>query len=62
MDFEAGELRKSGVYRVVTPDECVKLAEEVGQVLLHPLMGGMPLELGWQSLELFANKVLPRIR
>src|SRR6185369_311344 len=30
------DLRRSGVYRVVTPDECVALAEEVGQVLLHP--------------------------
>ena len=56
------DVRKSGVYRVVTPDECVALANEMGRVLLHPLMGGMPPELGWQGLELFESKVLPRIR
>jgi alkanesulfonate monooxygenase SsuD/methylene tetrahydromethanopterin reductase-like flavin-dependent oxidoreductase (luciferase family) len=56
------ELRRSGVYRVVTPDECVALAGEVGALVLHPLMGGMPPALGWQSLELFAAEVLPRLR
>ncbi len=59
------QLRASGVYRVVTPDECVALAEEVGRtgaLVFHPLMGGMAPELGWESLELFANKVLPASR
>ena len=56
------ELKRSGVYRVVTPDECVALAGEVGALVLHPLMGGMPPALGWQSLELFAAEVLPRLR
>ena len=58
----ADELRRSGVYRVVTPDECVALAREVGRVLLHPLMGGLPPALGWAGLELFEKKVLPRLR
>ena len=56
------DVKASGVYRVVTPDECVGLANEFGAVLLHPLMGGMPIELGWESLELFESKVLPRIK
>jgi alkanesulfonate monooxygenase SsuD/methylene tetrahydromethanopterin reductase-like flavin-dependent oxidoreductase (luciferase family) len=56
------DLRRSGVYRVVTPEECIDLARENGRVLLHPLMGGMPVELGWKGLELFASKVLPKIR
>ena len=58
------ELRTEGVYKVVTPDECVVLAEELGPtgaLVLHPLMCGMPVELGWGSLELFASKVLPRL-
>ena len=42
----ADEVRRSGVYRVVTPDECVALAQEFGRVLLHPLMGGMPPDAG----------------
>jgi alkanesulfonate monooxygenase SsuD/methylene tetrahydromethanopterin reductase-like flavin-dependent oxidoreductase (luciferase family) len=58
----AEDLKKSGVYRVVTPDECVAIARETGRVVLHPLMGGIPPELGWQGLRLFAEKVLPRIR
>src|SRR5204862_6366639 len=56
------EVRRSGVYRVVTPEECVGIAEEHGRVLLHPLMGGLDPELGWASLRLFATEVLPRIR
>lgn len=58
-------LRASGLYRVVTPDACVALADSLGAdgtLLLHPLMGGLPPELGWSSLELFARRVLPRIR
>ena len=61
----AEELRKSGVYAVLTPDECVELASSVGpagNLLFHPLMGGMPPELGWESLELFAAKVQPRLQ
>jgi alkanesulfonate monooxygenase SsuD/methylene tetrahydromethanopterin reductase-like flavin-dependent oxidoreductase (luciferase family) len=59
------ELRKEGIYRVVTPEECVALAGELGPtgtIVLHPLMGGMPAELGWSSLQLFREKVLPRLR
>jgi alkanesulfonate monooxygenase SsuD/methylene tetrahydromethanopterin reductase-like flavin-dependent oxidoreductase (luciferase family) len=62
---DADGVRASGVYRVVTPDECVALAAELGPsgtLLFHPLMGGMPPELGWESLELFAAEVLPRLR
>jgi len=61
---EAG-VRASGVYRVVTPDDCVALADELGDfgtLVLHPLMGGMPPDLAWEGLELFASAVLPRLR
>ena len=63
----AGDLdgiKKSGVYAVVTPDECLALADEVGDlgsVTLHPLLAGMPPELGWESLELFEKDVMPRL-
>jgi alkanesulfonate monooxygenase SsuD/methylene tetrahydromethanopterin reductase-like flavin-dependent oxidoreductase (luciferase family) len=56
------DVRTSGVYAVVTPDECVQLAEKHGRVILHPLMGGIDPALGWESLELFRQKVLPRIK
>lgn len=57
----ADALRASGLWRVVTPDECVALIEQHGFVGLHPLMGGMPPALGWRSLELLVDQVLPRI-
>jgi alkanesulfonate monooxygenase SsuD/methylene tetrahydromethanopterin reductase-like flavin-dependent oxidoreductase (luciferase family) len=62
---DADGVRASGVYRVVTPHECVALAEELGDfgtLLLHPLMGGIPPDLAWESLSLFESKVLPRLR
>ncbi|MGW4564757.1 LLM class flavin-dependent oxidoreductase [Streptomyces sp. NPDC004561] len=54
-----GELRAEGVYRILTPEECV--AQEPATLVLHPLVGGMPLEEGWRSLRLFAEEVLPRL-
>lgn len=59
------DLRAEGVYRILTPDECLALADEVGPmgpITLHPLCGGVPPEVGWRSLELFADQVLPRLR
>jgi alkanesulfonate monooxygenase SsuD/methylene tetrahydromethanopterin reductase-like flavin-dependent oxidoreductase (luciferase family) len=58
------ELKAEGIYQVLTPDECVALAEALGpmgSIVLHPLLCGMPVELGWESLELFRAKVLPRL-
>jgi len=56
------DVRKSGVYRVVTPDECLEIARQYGRVILHPLMGGLPPELAWEGLRLFESDVLPRLR
>lgn len=58
---DADALRASGAYAVVTPDECIALAREHGALRLHPLMGGLPPELSWESLELIAAKVLPAL-
>jgi alkanesulfonate monooxygenase SsuD/methylene tetrahydromethanopterin reductase-like flavin-dependent oxidoreductase (luciferase family) len=57
-------LRAQGIYAVVTPDECVAIAEQIedgAKLILKPLMGGMAPDLGWESLELFAAEVLPRL-
>lgn len=56
------DVRTSGVYAVVTPDECVDLAKKFGSLTLHPLMGGIPRALAQESLDLFASDVLPRLR
>ncbi|MGX1133430.1 alkanesulfonate monooxygenase SsuD/methylene tetrahydromethanopterin reductase-like flavin-dependent oxidoreductase (luciferase family) [Streptomyces glaucescens] len=53
------ELRAEGVYRVLTPDECV--ARGADQLVLHPLVGGMPVDEGWRSLRLLCEDVLPRL-
>jgi len=55
------ELRAHDVYTVVTPDECVELVRTHGSLALHPLCGGIPPEIAWQSLELVAAKVQPRL-
>lgn len=47
---------------IVTPDECVDLARQHEELSFHPLMGGLDPELAWASLELFAARVLPRLR
>ena len=58
------DLKASPEFAVVTPDECVALATALGprsELVFQPLMGGMDPALGWASLELFGDKVLPRL-
>ncbi|MGW8552058.1 LLM class flavin-dependent oxidoreductase [Streptomyces tubercidicus] len=62
---DAAALREEGVYRVLTPDDCLRLARRPGgggSLILHPLCGGMPVDEGWRSLHLFAERVLPRLQ
>jgi alkanesulfonate monooxygenase SsuD/methylene tetrahydromethanopterin reductase-like flavin-dependent oxidoreductase (luciferase family) len=60
-------LRASGAYAIVTPDECVALIDDLAEqgnsmIKLQPLMGGMEPELGWRSLELFVDRVVPALK
>ncbi len=57
-------LRASGQYRVVTPEQFVteQRAATFPFAMLHPLCGGMPVDLAWSSLELFERRVLPAFR
>jgi alkanesulfonate monooxygenase SsuD/methylene tetrahydromethanopterin reductase-like flavin-dependent oxidoreductase (luciferase family) len=60
----ADDLRAEGKYRVLTPDECVARAKEQGPFatfVLFPLCGGTPPELGWESVRLLCEEVLPRV-
>src|SRR5690606_33582746 len=58
------QIKALGIYRVVTPDECLALAEEGDKhgwdYGLAPLIGGLDPKIGWKNLELFVQKVLPR--
>lgn len=55
------ELRASGDYAVLTPDELVAelRAAPVPFAFFHPLCGGMPPDLAWSSLQLFEREVMP---
>jgi alkanesulfonate monooxygenase SsuD/methylene tetrahydromethanopterin reductase-like flavin-dependent oxidoreductase (luciferase family) len=58
------ELRATGQYRVLTPDQLVAETAPkgpAGYVLCHPLMGGIPPEVGWRSLRLLESEVMPRL-
>ena len=58
------ELAAHPRFQVLTPDECVDYLLDFGptdEVQLQPLMGGLPPEIGWASLQLFEHKVLPRL-
>jgi alkanesulfonate monooxygenase SsuD/methylene tetrahydromethanopterin reductase-like flavin-dependent oxidoreductase (luciferase family) len=60
------ELKRLGVYRVVTPDECVALGKSLESrgiiMVLNAMMAGLPEDLSWSSLELFRTKVWPQLQ
>jgi alkanesulfonate monooxygenase SsuD/methylene tetrahydromethanopterin reductase-like flavin-dependent oxidoreductase (luciferase family) len=58
---DADELRTTGQYRVLTPEQFVaeQKAAPFPYAMFHPLCGGMPIELAWSSLHLFEHEVLP---
>lgn len=55
------QLRAEGKYAIISPDEALQRIREKGSLNLSPLCGGMPIEYGWKSLELFATEVAPHI-
>jgi alkanesulfonate monooxygenase SsuD/methylene tetrahydromethanopterin reductase-like flavin-dependent oxidoreductase (luciferase family) len=58
------EVRASGRYRFLTPDQLiaeVRDATDYGPVVLHPLVGGMPVDEAWKSVQLLTDKVLPAL-
>jgi hypothetical protein len=61
---DADELRTTGQYRVLTPEQFVAemQAAPFPFAQFHPLCGGMPPDLGWSSLELFEHEVLPALQ
>jgi alkanesulfonate monooxygenase SsuD/methylene tetrahydromethanopterin reductase-like flavin-dependent oxidoreductase (luciferase family) len=63
--LDIAALQALGIYRVVTPDECVALAHSLAAsdrvMIFNAMLAGLPEKLSWSSLELFASKVLPRL-
>jgi alkanesulfonate monooxygenase SsuD/methylene tetrahydromethanopterin reductase-like flavin-dependent oxidoreductase (luciferase family) len=59
------DLKRAGQIWVGTPDDILARARELAPMAalnFHPLAGGLPPDLAWASLELFAAKVLPGLR
>jgi hypothetical protein len=49
-------------HQILTVDEAVELVRGGDMLRLHPLVGGLPPEIGWRYLETVAEKVLPAAR
>jgi alkanesulfonate monooxygenase SsuD/methylene tetrahydromethanopterin reductase-like flavin-dependent oxidoreductase (luciferase family) len=58
------ELKGHPRFMVCTPDELVEHMISLppdAEMGFQPLMGGLPPDVGWESLRLFEHRVLPRI-
>ena len=53
---------EGGAYRVLTPEQAVEYARTYGALALHPLCGGCPPDLAWETLHLVADEVLPTLQ
>jgi alkanesulfonate monooxygenase SsuD/methylene tetrahydromethanopterin reductase-like flavin-dependent oxidoreductase (luciferase family) len=57
-------VRNSPAYAVVTPEQCIELAHTLpdgAYLCLRPNKPGIHTDMSWESIELFASKVLPHI-
>lgn len=55
------EIKASGMYCVMTPEEVVASMQLHGLFVMHPLMGGISPDLAAESLDLFEHQVLPML-
>ncbi|MBK6401366.1 MAG: LLM class flavin-dependent oxidoreductase [Rhodocyclaceae bacterium] len=61
---DADSLRASGLYQVLTPAQCIELAHRLGpqgQMFVHPLLAGLDPAIGWQTLRLLKEQVMPAL-
>ena len=58
------DVRRSGRFAIVTAAEARALLGDGGKhnAVLHPLVGGVPLEAAWASLRRFVEQVLQPAR
>jgi hypothetical protein len=58
------EVKASGRYRFLTPEQLiaeVRASDNYGPLVLHPLVGGMPVDEAWKSVQLLTDVVLPAL-
>ena len=60
----AEELRAEGIYEILSPEQTIARCKEqndFASIVLHPLCGGIPVERGWDCLNLYIEQVLPAL-
>ncbi len=60
----ADTLREAGLYRVMTPEQVVAMANDLGDhssLYLTPLLGGIEPARAWKMLRLFEREVYPQL-
>jgi alkanesulfonate monooxygenase SsuD/methylene tetrahydromethanopterin reductase-like flavin-dependent oxidoreductase (luciferase family) len=57
------DIRAAGRYRFMTPDQLVAdvRANPDDHVVLHPLVGAMPIDEAWKSVQLLTDEVVPAL-
>lgn len=61
-DIDENALRQSGVYQVVTPEQCLAMAQRFGShsvFYLNPLLSGIDPKESWKMLRLYEEQVHP---
>jgi alkanesulfonate monooxygenase SsuD/methylene tetrahydromethanopterin reductase-like flavin-dependent oxidoreductase (luciferase family) len=59
------DLRRSGAYQVLGPEEAVAMIQALGRdrtFILTPLLGGLDPGFAWEGLRLFEREVWPHVR
>lgn len=62
---DPANLRASGAYHVLAPDDAVAMIRGLGRdrtFILTPLLGGLDPAFAWEGLRLFEREVWPRVR
>ena len=57
--------KQSSAYQVLTPEEAIALAEQLGDksvLFLNPLLAGIDPEFSWEMLRLYEREVHPHLR
>ena len=58
------DVKAAGRYRFMTPEQLIADVNENphDHIVLHPLVGAMPIEEAWKSVQLLADEVVPALK
>jgi hypothetical protein len=58
------DVKAAGRYRFMSPAQLIADVKENPQdhIVLHPLVGAMPIEEAWKSVQLLTDEVLPALK